>query len=163
NFRHLICNGNPMAKIKLTNDLLVDILAHIPEGFIHRSLIARRLSVTNRDIQMDDSRVARDGEYFYDPNILSQEALRQIRNWARPSLPDIRGDETVVGPTITQRREERDRYLETLGENAEPLMQVLAESEGYLTLETVQLVPNGEGILPLLLESGALKQIGIFI
>ena len=152
-----------MARFKLTSDLLRDILAHIPEGFIHRSLIARRLRLNNRDISSQDSGIARDGEYFYDPNVITLEALRELRNWARPTLPDIRGDGTVVGSTIHEQRAERDRYIARLGDDAAQIIRVLASTPGYYDLDQNPQLPSGESALRPLLESGSLQQLGSLV
>src|SRR5690606_35668468 len=147
-----------MAKIKLTNELLHDILARVPEGFIHRSAIARRLRVNNKAITVGNGSIAQDGEYFYDPNVISLERLRELRNWVRPSLPNLRDDGSAVGPTIQERIIERDKYLESLGAEAITLMQSI-NGTGYVELEALQSLPNGASHLEALLASGHLKQM----
>jgi hypothetical protein len=149
-----------MARFKLTSELLSDIIAHIPEGFLHRSLIARRLRLNNRDIITDDDRVTRDGEYFYDPSILSLDNLRELRNWARPTLPDLRGDGTVVGPSIQEQREARSRLITSLDQNAAQIMNTLAATPGFYDLNENPELPGGEAALEPLLESGALQRLG---
>lgn len=147
-----------MARIKLTPELLGDILARVPEGFIHRSAVARRLRLSNRVVSVNGDNIERDGEYFYDPGVISLEELRDMRNWARPSLPNIRDDGSVVGQTIRQRRRERARYLSHLGENAAQIMQVLNESPGYAEVDELRQIEGSGEALQALLESGALKQ-----
>jgi hypothetical protein len=147
-----------MAKIKLTNELLHDMLARIPEGFIHRSAIARRLRLGNRDITVGNGAIAQDGEYFYDPNVLSVESLRELRHWARPSLPNLRDDGTVVGPTVLERITEREKYLSTLANDVESVLRATHRT-GFVDLEAVLGLPNGAAYMKLLLESGHLKQM----
>lgn len=152
-----------MARIKLTGDLLKEILLHIPEGFIHRSVIARRLRLNNRDINADDSPVARDGEFFYDPTVITPEVLRELKSWARPTLPNIRGDGSVVGPTIAERREERNRYLAHAREAERHIMELLNQSIGYVETEQIAAIPDNERGIHALLESGSVKQINGYV
>lgn len=147
-----------MARIKLTPQLLQDILARVPEGFIHRAVIARRLRISNRAVSAEGDNIDRDGEYFYDPGVISLEELREMRNWARPTLPNIRDDGTVVGQTLKERRQERERALGHLGKEAALVMQAVNESPGYVPFDVLQQLAGGEATLQTLLESGALKQ-----
>lgn len=150
-----------MPKIKPSTELIAGILARVPEGFISLSTLAQRVEVTNKTAQMlvETSRVAHDGDHYYDPSRISLETLRERRKWCRPGLPNVskRGD--FSEPTIAERWQKR---AERLAEFSDPayarvMEKIEAHTEGYMPLE--ELAPTSEDTIAVqtLLRLGLLK------
>ena len=151
-----------MPRLNPTPQLIADIVARIPEGFIRKSTLEKRVrmpgSKQNPPLQFDDIPVARADNIFYDTARLTLEQVQAARDWCRPMLPQMTKQGDLLEAPIMQRLAERDVLLEADPEAAE-VVQRLAELKGHA--EPHQLI-RGEGTRELalqrLLDAGALVQ-----
>ncbi len=155
-----------MAKSSLTPDILVDILARIPEGFVHRGVLAdKRNSGPKGDAAIkqavEQGKIGRDGSFLYDKTRLTENQMRELASWSRPSLPHVTGDGKYLQPTIWEQRKRRRRQFDN------PmylrLFDQLAEGKGYFTPDQVRSMANDQPILANLVHSGALDEVSGFI
>ena len=155
-----------MAKSSLTPDTLVDILARIPEGFIHRGVLAdKRNTGPKGDAAIkqavEQGRIGRDGSFLYDKTRLSESQMRELASWSRPSLPHSTGDGRFLQPTIWEQRKRRRRQFDN------PmylrLFDQLMQDRGYLTPDQVRTMTDDQPILANLIHAGALDEVNGFI
>ncbi|MFQ3565368.1 MAG: helicase-related protein [Aggregatilineales bacterium] len=126
-----------MTKQKLTPELFEAILQRVPEGFLHRSVIHRRLRIDASSLTFDtaEAPVARDGEFFYLTALLGPEDLHERRVWMRPQLPALRHDNSPALPPISEQIAARERALPRMTSLAQTVMARIALTPGYLHID----------------------------
>ncbi|MFN8529600.1 MAG: helicase-related protein [Anaerolineae bacterium] len=155
-----------MTKLSLTPETLVDILTHIPEGFIHRSQLASRQQYGWKgDAAVkqawEQGKIGRDGSYLYDKTRIDEAKLHDLVTWCRPALPRVNHDGKFMEPAIW---EQRKRRLRQFGNPAYVrLFDLLANGRGYLSPDQIRKMPDDYPLLENLVHSGALEQIEGFI
>ncbi|GAB4518977.1 MAG: hypothetical protein OHK0046_27330 [Anaerolineae bacterium] len=157
-----------IAKLKLTPQLLEDIIARIPEGYIRYTTLNKKVKLANKgsfDQQLQNSLIARTNELYYDSTRVSREDVRTMDKWCRPALPHIHDDGHLPEATILERIEMRAHYLEHAGEPAATLIvQRLTETTpGYAPVEDLAHTPEETEALDNLVNKAVLKQMGIYV
>ncbi|MDX2160612.1 MAG: helicase-related protein [bacterium] len=155
-----------MAKFSLTPDLVAEILARIPEGFVDRSqLTDDRQQGWRGDAAVkqavENGKVGREGSFLFDKNRLSQEQVREYSTWCRPALPLILPDGKFAQPSIWERRKRRSKQFDNPAYDR--LFNLLAAGRGYLTPDDIAGMPGEEAILLNLVHAGALDEMGGYV
>ena len=155
-----------MIKPVLTPDMIVELLARIPEGFIHRGKLADKKNTGPRGdaaIQqaVDQHKIGRDGSYLYDKSRMDKWRLDTLKDWCQPSLPATNHDGRFLMPPIWDRRKQRLRQF------GDPIyvriFDMLENSRGYLTPDQIATMTGDQPILWNLVQAGALDQLNDFI
>jgi superfamily II DNA/RNA helicase len=129
------------------------VLDRVPEGFIHRTQLSKRFKVPRKDTVdplLEDSRISRMGNLYFDTSRLDEPRLRDLDHWAEPVLPPMDGEGRLVTETIAvQRQARRDAFHDW--PEALALLDTLTSNNGYVTLESAQNAPE---VLTGLLDGG---------
>jgi hypothetical protein len=155
--------------MKPTPQLIEDIVARVPEGFISLSTLGERMKLHAKarasiHRAVEAGKVGLWNGLYFDPARLTQQDVAQLSIWCRPDLPPIEPNGQVVGPPIVERCVERDRLLAAMDNPAaRALMKRLARSEGYLEMREAQAGEGGPAVLQALLEAGMVQQHGELI
>ena len=134
-----------MSRLKLDADLLLAILEHVPEAFLHISTLQRHVQLVNRkalDALLSEW-VGRDGEYVYLPNRIDVDTLRLAKAWARPEFPPLDHEGRPIGPSVAEQIAARQAHLGDLSEQEALLVARLA-CDAYF-LRAAQLETDGLG------------------
>ncbi len=126
-----------MAKHKLTPELFEAILQRVPEGFLHRSVIHRRLHIDASSLTVGtaEAPVAREGEFYYLSALLTREDLQERRVWMRPQLPALKHDHTPALPPISEQMAVREQALQRMTPSARTVMAQIERTPGYLRID----------------------------
>lgn len=126
-----------MAKHRITPELFEAILLRVPEGFLHRSVIHKRLRIDASSLICGtaEARVAREGEFYYLTALMTPEELRERCVWMRPQLPALRRDNTPVLPPISEQIAAREHALQGLTFSARKIMAQIELTPGYLHID----------------------------
>lgn len=150
-----------MSKIKPTPDLLLDILARIPEGFISLSALAQRLEMNGKtaSLMLANGRLGRHDDLFYDTARITLDELQQKVGWCRPAMPEIGKKGELNGDSVEARRAERNSRLAELHSPVygEVVHTLEAHPAGYLPLETLATTPAHREAVHKLLSMGLLR------
>src|SRR5574341_1185324 len=158
-----------MPHLKPTPQLIEDIVARVPEGFISFSTLGERMKLHAKarasiHRAVEAGRVGLWNGLYYDTARLNQPEVAQLSAWCRPDLPPIEPGGRVSGPPIIERRAERDRRLAAMDNPAaHELMGRLARSDGTLELREAQSTEGGPKALQALLADGMVQQHGELI
>ncbi|MBL8145608.1 MAG: hypothetical protein JNL34_04410 [Anaerolineae bacterium] len=134
-----------MSRLKLDAELLVAILEHVPEAFLHISTLQRYVQSVSRKTldSLLSEQVGRDGEYLYLPSRIEVEALRLTKAWARPEVPPLDDEGRPVGLSIAEQITIRQALLSELPDQDVSLVARLAHEPYFL--RAAQLENEGLG------------------
>lgn len=123
-----------VAKLQPTPQLLTDIVSRVPEGFIKRSSLNKRLKMGDKvDAMLTDTPVGTIRGYLYDTTRLSPEQVLEMVNWCTPSLPNIHRDGYMPQATIQERIDAREQYFQAVGNPTWGyILSLLNNSLGYM-------------------------------
>jgi hypothetical protein len=123
-------------KLQPTPQLLTDIVARVPEGFIKRNTLNKRIKMGDKnkvDPLITDSSIARVLDYFYDATRINSEQVVELGKWCSPSLPHIHKDGNLPEATIQERLDAREQYLQTINNPTwQYIIALMNESAGYI-------------------------------
>lgn len=145
-----------------TPDLIENILARIPEGFIRYDQLCQRIEMDRSTAPgLLGGSIARDGEYWYDASRLTPDDLRERRAWAKTTFPDMNSRGIFLEDPIAQRTTERNAFVEQLPDrpSAEYILQTLAAGRGYSSVEALVEKTEEKTALQHLLQRQWLKQM----
>lgn len=137
-----------MARIKLTPQLIEDIITRVPEGFLSLTVFRKRLDIHKKNrvlIQqaVQEGKIGLHAGLYYDLARVSAEQVAVLSTWCSPDLPPIDQDGTLLKAPIVERVAERERRLDEIDDPAlQEVMAGLRQTDGYIE-ETV-LSQNGE-------------------
>lgn len=148
-----------MDKLIPTPELITDILTRIPEGFIHRNTLQRKIkSKKSIDPAFLNGRIARAGKYLYDTKRLTSQEVQELARWCQPTLPHFSKDGTFRERTIEERQAERQRRIEAIGDPiCFHILDRLNQSPGYIIAEDLAQTIEEKLALDELLDIGTLK------
>ncbi|MBZ0294877.1 MAG: hypothetical protein K8L99_20110 [Anaerolineae bacterium] len=155
-----------MAKIKLAPELIEGILERVPEGFIHRSTLNKRVRVYNKDARktLITSKVGQVNDIFFDSTRLTQDQVEVAGKWFHPSFPSMSKNGVLLDKPIVERIQERNASLVENGlEDALPLLKALDETQGCALVDEVERDAQVDELLPRLLKQNFLKKQGDFV
>ncbi len=154
-----------VAKLQPTPQLLTDIVARVPEGFIKRSSLNKRLKMGDKvDAMLTDTPVGVIRGYLYDTTRLSPEQVLEMVNWCSPSLPAIHRDGYMPQATIQERIDAREQYFQAVGNPTWGyILSLLNNSLGYMTEAEFPDMPEVKLALATLVSKKVLGQHGHLI
>jgi len=154
-------------KLQPTSQLLIDIISRVPEGFIKRSALNKRLKMGDKnkiDPLINNSGIARLQDCFYDTTRLNSQQVSELIKWCSPSLPHIHKDGHLPEATIQERLDAREQYLQTIGNPTwSYIIALLGESVGYMSDEEFPDLPEVKLGLETLINKKILRQSGNLI
>jgi hypothetical protein len=107
-----------MVKKPFSIDLLVDLVKHVPEGYlewqqIHENFDVKKMNGSWKSISKEVSQrgVGCKGLTFFDASRVSWKDVCQKQTWSYPQIPPIASDGRVVGPTIQELVQIRKRSI----------------------------------------------------
>ena len=154
-----------MGKLQPTPELLQAIVTRVPEGFIHRNRIRKRIHLHGKKYNAVVDAAVKDGvlgvasTYLYDPQRLTEEEVYKRSEWFDPVLPEINDEGLPMQRPILELRAERSQQLQQA--DVQPvvrMMTALAETPGYAPVNDLYADEGDEDILSKLIEGGVLGQ-----
>lgn len=146
-----------MPKLEPTPEIIENILARIPEGFIRYDMLCQRVALQRGMLaEFITDKVGRDGDWWYDPTRLTQEDMHQKRTWAKPSFPDMRAGGVFTKDSIQARQAARHAHIQTMGHAAQQIMEKLDATQGYVRANEVSADEGDKAALEALLSDEAL-------
>lgn len=146
-----------MPKLEPTPEIIENILARIPEGFIRYDMLCQRVALQRGALaEFITDKVGRDGDWWYDPTRLTQEDMHQKRTWAKPSFPDMRAGGVFTSDSIQERQTERQTRVRTMGSAAQQIMERLEATQGYIRADELGATDADKDALELLLRDKAI-------
>lgn len=149
-------------KLELTPRILEEILARIPEGFIHRDAISAHMKVRAGkalDRKLASSTAGRIGNIFYDKQRLTREQARELSQWCQPEMPPVNPGGMVPGIPITERLAMREQQMaQADAPDYVRIIRALENRAGFATVEMLCEQPGDETVLQNLIEVDVLRQ-----
>ncbi len=147
-----------MPKLEPTPEIIENILARIPEGFIRYDMLCQRVALQRATLaDYITDKVGRDGDWWYDPTRLTQEDMHQRRAWAKPHFPDMKAGGVFTNETISARQAARQAHIHALGLAAEALMMTINQSSGYVRKDEIDTSEATKAALDALVTSEELE------
>src|SRR5260370_33308673 len=110
-----------MAKKPFSIDLLVDLVKHVPEGYlewrqIHENFDVKKINGSWQSISKEASQrgVGCKGLTFFDASRGSWKDVCQKQAWSSPQIPPIASNGTLAGPTIQELAQIRKHRIDQL-------------------------------------------------
>lgn len=151
-----------MPKLEPTPEILESILSRVPEGFIRHDTLCQRVKMNGHDSQTlpANSKIVRDGDWWYDTTRLSVEQFIEVRKWARPTFPDMNSKGIFTDTPIEERLKARESLLQSLSDSASGLhmLATLRAREGYSTVDALCESESDRATLADLISLKLLKQ-----
>src|SRR5436190_12605329 len=154
-----------MAKKPFSIDLLVDLVKHVPEGYlqwhqIHGNFNVKNINGSWKSISKEASQrgVGCEGLTFFDPSRVSWKDVCQKQKWSSPQIPLRASDGTVAGPTIQELERIRRHRIDqlTCPDEIQATLRLDQSNEGCLWLDSFQDIPNFPHVLIRLQEQNIL-------
>ncbi|MBN1313548.1 MAG: hypothetical protein JXB30_19235 [Anaerolineae bacterium] len=152
-----------MARIKPTSQLIEDIITRVPEGFLSRATLSKRLG-THKKSRASINQAVQGGKVglqdglIYDPVRVSAEQVAILGTWCFPDLPPMSQEGVLLVEPIIERAAERERCLAEMGNPAlHETMARLRQTDGYMEESTLRRLV-GEKTLRILMQMKMLKQ-----
>jgi Helicase conserved C-terminal domain len=161
-----------MAKKPFSIDLLVDLVKHVPEGYlgwqqIHENFDVKKMNGSWKSISKEVSQrgVGCKGLTFFDASRVSWRDVCQKQTWASPQIPPIVSDGTVAGPTIQELAQIRKYSIDqlTCPDEIQVTLRLDQSNEGCLWLESFRDIPNYHQVLIRLQEQNILALSDEFV
>ncbi len=152
-----------MGKLKPTPELLEGILARIPEAFIHRNRLNKRVKVATKDKidpLLSDTIVKRSGKFFYDSTRISADTVQANDSWCKPTMPHVHKDGHLPEKSINERIQDREQLInETENDHFAKIMRLLGYTAGFTSESALCHSPEEALALQTLLDKGLVKRI----
>src|SRR5581483_7238878 len=163
-----------MAKKAFSIDLLVDLVKHVPEGYlkwqqIHEHFDVRKINGSWKSISKEVSErsagIGCEGLIFFDASRLSWKEVCRKQTWSFPQIPAIASDGTVAGPTIEELAQTRKHRIDALTcpDEIRATSRLDQSKEGCLWLENFQDIPDYHTVLLRLQEQKILALTDKFV
>lgn len=161
-----------MAKKPFSIDLLVELLKHVPEGYlewrqIHENFDVKKMNGSWKSISKEASQsgVGCKGLTFFDASRVSWRDVCQKQAWSSPQIPPLASDGRVSGPTIQELAQIRKHRVDqlTCPDEIQAILRLDQSNEGCLWLESFQDIPNYHRVLSRLQEQNILALSGEFV
>lgn len=161
-----------MVKKPFSIDLLVDLVKHVPEGYlewrqIHENFDVQKGKGSWKSISQKVSlRGIGCQEFtFFDASRISWKEVCRKQTWSSPQLPPIASDGTVAGPTIAELLQIRKHHIDQLTDTDElqATLRLDQSHEGCLWLESLRDIPNYHQVLIRLQDLHILALSGKFV
>ncbi len=161
-----------MAKKPFSIDLLVDLVKHVPQGYlewlqIHENFDVKKMHGSWKSIskEVSQSGVGCQGLTFFDAARVSWRDVCQKKTWSSPQIPPITSDGTVAGPTIEELAQIRKHRIDqlTCPDELQATLRLDQSDEGCLWLESFRDIPNYHHVLVRLQEQNILALSGEFV
>src|SRR5215213_5977829 len=145
-----------MPKLEPTPEIIENILARIPEGFIRYDLLCQRVAL-HRDMltTLVNDKVGRDGDWWYDNTRLTRDEMHEKRKWAKPFFPELKAG-VFTQPSIREQVTERQTRISDMGDAAQHMLNALLQTKGYIRKEDLTVRDDDEATLNRLLENNDL-------
>ncbi|MDZ4672193.1 MAG: helicase-related protein [Phototrophicales bacterium] len=155
------------SKLQPTPQLLTDIVVRVPEGFIRRSTLNKRIKMGDKnkiDPLLDDTIISRMQDCFYDATRMSPEQVEALNKWCAPSLPHIHKDGHLPEATIQERLDAREQYLQSIGNPTWTyIITLMNESAGYMVDADFPNMPEVKLAIEALINKKILRRVGSWI
>ena len=161
-----------MAKKPFSNDLLVDLVKHVPEGYlewrqIHENFDVKKMNGSWKSISKEVSQrgVGCQGLTFFDASRVSWRDVCQKQTWSYPQIPPLASDGRVSGPTIQELAQIRKHRIDqlTCPDEIQATLRLDQSDEGCLWLESFRDIPNYHHVLIRLQEQNILALTDEFV
>lgn len=159
-----------MSKLKPTPELLEDILARVPEGFLRRTTFSKRFDIyskngaKNLNQALAESKIIADGDIVYDPARVSVDYVREVGKIYRPAFPLMSSDGKLQDLPVGERSKSRQEWLLKFGgEHVLSLMQRLEQTAGYAPVHEICQRPEEELAARNLVSTKLLCMIGDYV
>ncbi len=150
-----------VARLEPNPELLINILARVPEGLIRYDTLCQRIQLDRqtRD-QATSERVVRSGEWWYDTTRLSAEDFEERQQWVKPVFPDMNAAGIFQQDTIAERELARQEQLATLPDPAaaQRLLGRMQATPGYTTVDALCPDDDDKALLESLLDVEILRK-----
>lgn len=143
-----------MPKLEPTPELIQNILARIPEGFIRYDMLCQRVAL-QRDMitSLINDKIQRDGDWWYDPARVTQEEVQEKRKWAKPFFPEMKHGGIFPDASIQEQQAARAARVKEIGNAAENLLITLSQTNGYIRADQLNAEAETKAALNTLLEN----------
>src|SRR5258708_3093315 len=161
-----------MAKKPFSIDLLVDLVKHVPEGYLEWRQIHENFDVKKRKGCWEINRkegceggVGWEGLTFFDASRVSWRDVCQKQTWSYPQIPSIASDGRVSGPTIQELAQIRKHRIDQLTspDEIQATLRLDQSDEGCLWIENFRDIPNYHYVLIRLQEQNILGLTDEFV
>lgn len=161
-----------MAKKPFSIDLLVDLVKHVPEGYlewrqIHENFDVKKINGSWQSISKEASQrgVGCKGLTFFDASRVSWKDVCQKQTWSSPQIPALTSGGTVAGPTIQELAQMRKHRIDELTgpDDIQAALRLDQSDEGCLWLESFRDIPNYHKVLINLQEQNILALSDKFV
>jgi hypothetical protein len=155
-------------KFQITPEIVVELVARVPEGFIHKAQLAQRYNSNyfrNNAIReaAEQGLIGRDGAYLFDKTRLNVDQLRELVNWASPVLPLVNNDGKFAEPSIYDRMKNRARQFNLHDNSAyASVFEQFTQNKGFFTQDEIASHPD-EPIFQNLVHAGGLDVVSGYI
>jgi hypothetical protein len=147
-----------MPKLQATPELLANILARIPEAFIHDNGLEDRLDLDLAEVDIQHLPIMRYKRWWYDSSRLSEADLqRRVKSW-KPDFPQMTANGYFIERPIADRLDKRNHAYENQPE-ASALLQQLHDSDGLAPVETLAPTNADQTSLQELLDADVIRQM----
>ncbi len=147
-----------MGKKPFNIDLLVELVKHVPEGYlewwqIHENFDVKKMNGSWKSISKEVSQrcagVDCEGLMFFDASRVSWKEVCRKQKWSFPQIPAIASDGTVAGPTIQELAQTRKHRIDALTcpDEIQATLRLDQSHEGCLWLESFQDIPDYHDVL----------------
>ncbi len=149
-----------MPKLAPTPELIENILARIPEGFIRYDMLCQRVTLQRSMLDgLTNEHVGRDGDWWYDATRLTPNVLQDMREWAKPHFPETKAGGVFAEDRIQERQAVRLAEVQHLGHLASDILNALATTPGYMRIEELGDEPHVKAALHKLIEN---RDLGLY-
>lgn len=159
-----------MAKVKPTPELILRILERIPEGFIHHNTLEKHASTLTRNgdtsiaTAIQAGRIGQEGAFYYDPQRLTPQQVREAARWCQPIPPDLSNNDEFATLSIQDRLKKREAKLQQIGsESAIQMLQNLDATLGYALVDDICVSIDDRLALDELVDIGILQYTDDFV
>jgi hypothetical protein len=163
----LACNEleKQMAKLKPNPELFQTIVTRIPEGFIHRKRLRKRIQIYGKKYDSAVKEAEQQGvlgvagAYYFDPARLTADDVEERKAWCDPTMPALNPEGLPMQRPIAELRAERDTQLQEAGiSTVERMIKQLEDAHGYAPFDDLYHAPEDAEILAKLIEGEVLAQ-----
>jgi hypothetical protein len=157
-----------MPRVKATPELIENIIARVPEGFIRYTTIEKRINLRNSRGKnavsgaLNEGKVARLGEFYYDPSRVTDAQVREYGAWCHPSFPTMDDQGVFHDAPVAERLQNRAQAVAPDSAEAR-ILAALYPMPSYAPADQLTPNPGDDVVLAAMLKSGMLKRADKFI
>ena len=152
-------------KLPPTSELLHEIIVRIPEGFIHKRTLKKRVRLFGDALKQYDKAVKVDeldicDDYLFDPERLTSKQVKNLSKWCNPILPRFTKHNTLRDQPVAIQIQEREKQIADSGEPiAQAIFAKLAETSGYIQTDALWETDEEHDVLQKLIGGNILREI----